>query len=373
MGAAIETIICPRCGEEIPLTEALLARVRGNIEADLETRYNQRLEAERETLRKEAQEDVGIQLTELKNEVQEKSEKLKQAQENELRLREERRLLEEGKEALKLEVSRRIDEEVSKIKGQYDLRDREKEEVIHGLRREVAELQRRLEQAPPQIRGEVLERSLEDILVSTFRTDQIEPVPRGTRGADVIQRVIQAGQRYGTIIWESKRRRTWSNSWIDKLKENQRRINAEIAIIATTALPSDINQFGFKDGVWVTCFPVVCEVATLLRQVILEVGKTKLALTGRGEKIEAIYEYLLSTAFNQKVEAIVEAVVSMKQGLDDEKRAMEKLWARREQEIWATIKGIAGMYGDMQGIIGPSLPKIERLELPAAREDLEEK
>jgi len=55
----------------------------------------------------------------------------------------------------------------------------------------------------------------------------------------------------------------------------------------------------------------------------------------------------------------------MKGDLDREKRAIEKSWAAREKQIDRVIRNVGGMYGDMEGIIGASLPKIASLELPS--------
>jgi hypothetical protein len=53
----------------------------------------------------------------------------------------------------------------------------------------------------------------------------------------------------------------------------------------------------------------------------------------------------------------------MKEGLEKEKVSMQKNWSAREMQIGRVIKNTVGMYGDMQGIIGATLPKIDYLEL----------
>lgn len=80
--------------------------------------------------------------------------------------------------------------------------------------------------------------------------------------------------------------------------------------------------------------------------------------------MELIYRYLCGTSFKQRVEAIVESFVSMKTDLDAEKRSMEKIWVKREAQIDRVIKNTAGMYGELQGIIGSALPEVKILELP---------
>jgi hypothetical protein len=86
--------------------------------------------------------------------------------------------------------------------------------------------------------------------------------------------------------------------------------------------------------------------------------------------MEALYQYLAGTEFKQKIEGIVEAFGSMQDLLNKERRAMERIWKQREKEIRRVIRNTAGLYGDMQGIIGGQIPAIPALELdrePARR------
>ena len=97
---------------------------------------------------------------------------------------------------------------------------------------------------------------------------------------------------------------------------------------------------------------------------MIEVYQARTALVGKNEKMEIIYKYLSGSEFRQRVEAIVESFVTMKEDLEAEKRAMEKAWAKREKQIQRVVQNTAGMYGDLQGIIGASLPEIKILQLP---------
>jgi len=78
-----------------------------------------------------------------------------------------------------------------------------------------------------------------------------------------------------------------------------------------------------------------------------------------------LYEYLSGPEFRQQIEGIVEAFVSMKKDLDAEKRAMEKIWGKREKQIERVVKNTGRMYGSLQGIVGSTLPELESLELKA--------
>jgi hypothetical protein len=59
----------------------------------------------------------------------------------------------------------------------------------------------------------------------------------------------------------------------------------------------------------------------------------------------------------------------MRTDLDREREAMRRLWAKREKEIERITENTIGMYGDMQGLVGSSMPSLPSLELGAIAED----
>jgi hypothetical protein len=314
----------------------------------------------------------------LRQQVAEKDEAIEEARKQELELRKRQRELEKKEKALELEVVLKIDEErckveeevASRIVEENRIKDIEREKQLSDLRKQIEDLKRKAEQGSQQTQGEAIELELEDVLRVNFPYDQIEPVGKGIKGADILQRVYTtAGQFCGTIIWESKNTKTWSDGWLEKLKDDQRTAKAEVAAIVTTTLPKDVSHFSCIEGVWVTDFSTVLGVASALRANLSQVAITKLAIEGKSDKMEMIYSYLSGTEFKQRVEAIVESFVSMKDDLEREKRAMESSWAKRDKQIHKVIHNVSGMYGDMQGIIGASLPKIDYLELPSPEDE----
>lgn len=86
------------------------------------------------------------------------------------------------------------------------------------------------------------------------------------------------------------------------------------------------------------------------------------------EKMEIIYQYLSGPEFRHRIEAILEPFTAMKEDLDAEKRAMDRTWAKREKQIQRVIQSTSGMYGDLQGLIGTSLPSMPLLEMPEEKE-----
>jgi hypothetical protein len=291
----------------------------------------------------------------------------------ELQLRRDKQKIEEEREKLALDVARKIDEERGKMKEevarqvseQHRLKEVEKDRHIEALKNQIEDLKRKAEQGPGEV-GETLEWILESTLKEHFKHDIIEPVPRGMRGADVMQRVCSTtGQVCGTIIWESKRVKNWSDGWIEKLKEDQREAKADIAVLVSTVLPRGITGIHQQNGVWIADYTLAIGLATALRHGLMEIAAAKTSMEGRSEKLEMLYDYLSGPQFRQQIEAIVDAFVSMSKDLDQERRAMEKIWAKREKQIEKVVKNTSRMYGSLQGIVGSTLPELKTLELKA--------
>ena len=160
----------------------------------------------------------------------------------------------------------------------------------------------------------------------------------------------------------------WSDGWIAKLRDDQRTLRADVAILVTASLPKGCTRFTVVDGVLVTDFACAAAVAGLVRTNLLQLAQTRSALVNKDQKLELLHRYLSGIEFRQRVEAIIEAFERMKEDLDQERRAAERQWAKRTKQIESVTFNISGMYGDLQGLV-PALPSIARLELPEA--DLE--
>jgi len=340
----------------------------------LELEVAQKLSAEREKASKSARAAVEAELAprmaELQADCDEKGKKLTAAQNAELTLRQEKSKLETERREWDLEKQRQIDAEKSRVREQAQrefaeaqrLKDAEKDTLVSALKSQIGDLQRRVEQGSQQLQGEVQELDLEGTLRSTFPIDELLPVPKGIRGADCLQRVAgPTGTPVGTILWESKRTRAWSDTWLPKLRSDQRESRADAAVLVTAVLPSGIERFGFVDGVWITDLVCAMPLAQALRYTLAQTAAARTASTGRETKMELLYAYLCGPEFRARVEGIVEAFTTMKADLDAERRATERQWAKREKQIDRVLKSTSGMYGDLQGIAGSSLPELPSL------------
>ncbi|MBC8192861.1 MAG: DUF2130 domain-containing protein [FCB group bacterium] len=403
-----EIIICPNCQFEIPLNEVLTHQIEDSLKKELQKdirKQEELLAARKEELRskeealkksetdlddklqlllkqkeaefiaqatKKAQSDSETTLKSLQQELEEKAKKLSESQATELELRKKSRDLEEREKTLALEVEKKlaagIDEAQQKAIKSFQeaqqLKDAAYEKKIADMAKAVDEAKRKAGQGSMQTQGEVLELSLEDALKSAFRYDDIEPVGKGVRGADVIQTVKDKSLKAcGKIIWESKNTKVWSQGWVQKLKDDQVAAGAEMAIIVTEAMPADLTDFGMVENVWVTTKTLAIPLAGALRDSLANLTYARNSAEGMSEKMKFLHQYIVGPEFRQKVEGIIETFSGMKAQLEKEKRAMTKLWKEREKQIDRVVENTSGMYGDFRGVIGADLKEISSLEL----------
>jgi hypothetical protein len=422
------TITCPNCRTEIRLTESLAAPLIENTRRQFEEKMTQkdaeiasralalkqqeeRLAESRRGLDQEVAAQVtaqvktqreiviaeeaakaksaaageieakGRELAELQELLESRNEKLAEAQKSQADLIRKQRELDDAKRELELTVEKRVQDGLVEVrdKARKEAEDGlkfkvlEKDQTIASMQQTIEELKRKSEQGSQQLQGEVLELELENLLRGRFPFDSIEPVAKGEFGGDVVHTVFsQNGQPCGSILWESKRTKNWSDGWLVKLREDQRTAKAEIAILVSQVLPKGVEAFDVVDGVWVTTPRAALPVATVLRHSLLQISLARQVTEGQQTKTEMVYQYLTGPRFRQRVEAIVEAFSSMQADLDKERRAIMKQWAKREEQIERVMGATVGMWGDFQGIVGRSLLEIEGLELEALSDDVDE-
>lgn len=345
-------------------------RVKGEeVEKLIRDAVEQRQVSIRMEQKQIAEAAVAASVKELNDRLAAREARLRQAEENELLLRKERDEFEQRKASFELELVRARDairEEVAKAKDEeYRLREKEKEMLVSDLKLQLDEMRRRAEQGSQQAQGEALEVDLESTLKQLFAHDRIEPVGKGVSGADLLQRVCTAGgQECGTILWESKRTRTWNNEWIDKLKQDKRTARASAAVIVSVTLPKDANQFDCRDGIWITSPALAGPVCSALRAGLIETAAARRAVAGRVDKSVAVYDYLSGPDFRDRIQAIVETFRTLQDDLDRERRAVTSLWAKREQQIRRLSSTTAQLYGELHAIIGSEMHVIGQLDLP---------
>ena len=365
-------IQCPKCGYEIPVSEALSTQILAELEAGLKADHEARLKRAVADAEQRARGTLDLEVADLKARLADQQQKRREAEAAELALRKEKTALEERARGLDLEVARKLDASKAELETairkaaaeEQDLKLKEKEKAIADLREALADAKRRSELGSQELQGEVLELDIQAALERQFPQDRIDPVLKGVRGADIQQRVRNERlEDCGLILWETKNAKNWAPAWIDKLKQDQLAAGAAAAVLVSVALPEGMEGFGRIDGIWVAGIRTWPALAIALREQILQVAYTRAASAGKNEKMELLYQYLAGDEFRQRLEAIVEAFTAMQAQIQRERRAMEKQWAEREKQIQRVIGSTSSMYGALQGIVGGGLAAIPALEL----------
>ena len=364
--------------KQIAAKDEEVERVRSIERTKQREEFDRKWDAERTKLEQyaaqRAKDQSRIELESVTSQLREKSQKLDDAKKRESALLRKEEALQEQAADLQLQVQRTLAAEREKIlekaktklSEEHQLKDAEKDKQLADMKKQIDALQRKAAQGSQQLQGEVLEESLEALLAAAFPTDDIRPVASGRRGGDIDHAITApGGQQAGRILWEAKNSKTWSDSWLDKARQDQRAAKGEEVIIVSTVLPKGVEHFGQVDGVWVSEPVYAIGLATALRAEIIKLGAVRASNGDRSTKMEQLYGYLCGTEFRQRVEAIVECFRAMQEELEQEKRAMERSWAKRGKQLERVLKSTAGMYGDLQGIIGrQALPTVKPLALP---------
>ena len=399
-------VTCPKCEHEFSLQEGFarhalegieatsaeeLARLREQERVAADKRAQQR-EREQQEMQRQAVEEArrqALQQAKLASEQAQQAsrqqiealtqqctaaqQQLAQLRAAELALREERQKLKDEKDALTLEVRRQVDAKLAERELQVRTQEQERvalekaelQKKLDDMATQMAEMQRRAEQGSQQLQGEVLELALEEALRRSFPLDVIAEVKKGQRGGDVKHHVhARSGACAGLVLWETKRAATWNAQWLAKLKDDMRECGADAGVLITTgtAVPREWaggTQFGLVDGVWVAVWSVAVQLGEALRAGLLDVHKQRLASAGKGEKMEAVYDYVTSPQFAQKLKAVLEAFQRMRDELESEKNQTLQRWARREKQLEAGKAALLGVGGELQGLAQQDLPQLE--------------
>ncbi len=421
--AAGETVVCPKCAHHFSLDQGITRQTIERYESDFAQAFDARREELEAAMAREAERKAGRQfgdqiaqlqqrLTDsgkaeqearalitkaqaeaktraqlefaqekqaLAEELADKENKLRQFRDAELQLRKQKQQLEEQQANLQLDLQRKLDEERQRLTEQigqkeaerYSLIEAEYRKKIEDAQRANEDLRRKLDQGSQQLQGEVLELELEHTLANTFVHDLIEEVKKGQRGADVLQTVrTPLGQSCGRIIWEAKRAEHWSDKWLQKLKDDQQAANADIAVLVTTVMPKGITApFARIGDVWVVTPQVMRPVAETLRVTLVEIQRLKQVNTGRNEKMEQLYNYLASAQFAQKVRTMLDSFEAMRADLEAEKRALQKIWIKRQAQIERVTGSMITVVGELQAIAHDSLPQLDAIEALAPPAD----
>lgn len=376
-------ITCPHCGQRFPLTAAFAEELashvlagkepvlREQITRDLQTQHAGELQAMQDRLRE--QQAIGKR----------DSEEITKLRATEVQLRQERRKLQDDRDAMAAEKERMRDEirkqewEAADRRAQelYESQLLQKDEAhsteIRGLEDKLRRVNTQLDEArrkgatgSRQEEGFTRQDLFAEELLRRFPADEITVTPRGMAGADVTQTVRVSSHDCGVILWECKRAANWSGTWIGKLADDVAEASADLGVIVSEELPASMENSGLVDGIWVASYPHAPTLATGLREAIMTTWRHRLANAGRDDTAAKVYDYIATGGFGDRYAAAERALDEQVEVLRREKRYYERAWAQREQQIEKTRVNLAGIVADLVRI-GAELPSTALAELPA--------
>ena len=379
-------ITCPNCNHQFSLSdlekhelEEMREKLQIELKADADKRalaWAQEQIAKSKLDADEANKRQTIELESLRKRDEEarKKEEAFFRQQNEFEML--KKNLEIEKDKARIDERKKLEEEYirqtqDKVRLELQKQDletekrlRAKDEQIAQMQRSIEDAKRKGEQGSMQIQWEIQEDALKELLAQSFPIDIISDVEKWIKWADIIQEVRNDfGQSVGVIAWESKSTKAWSESWVDKLKEDRLRVNADVSILVTAALPKEVEKFGLYKWVWLVEWAYVLPIAMMLRGQIESMSHLRTSLVSKDEKMEVLYNYLTSAKFKDKVENIIDAFRQMQDQVAEERRAFESRWKKRESLLEQVIKNTGGMYGDLGGVLGGKLATVDYLEL----------
>lgn len=406
-------IKCPNCGTSIDVQDILAHQLENEIQQKYQTQlaeekkkydaefeslnkakelfeqrkkqenelFQERLEKQlkedrkllEEKLKAKFQEEQSEQFSALQKELNEKSEQVKELSLARIEVEKLKREKTELKAIAEAEAQKSLNEtliaEKEKIRKQEEdkneLRFKELQKQLEDQKKLTLEMQRKQEQGSMQLQGEVQELAIEEWLASQFPLDTIEEIKKGARGGDCIQVVnTRTLQNCGSIYYESKRTKDFQSTWIEKFKADIREKGANIGVLVTEVMPSDMNRMGMKEGIWICNYDEFKGLCSVLRESIIQVSVAVSSQENKGDKMHMLYDYLTGNTFRLQVEAIVEGFTQMRTDLESEKRAMQNIWRKREKQIEKVTINTIDMHGSIKGIAGNAIQSVKILELP---------
>lgn len=406
------TVKCPECGSVIDVNDILKHQIEDKLkkelqikqhaaleelnkqkgilaqaEADFQAKKEKENELFKERLAKEkklAEEEIKAKLkqqlfeehqeslNDINRELEEKSKKLREFHKLESENAKLQREKDELRESLAAEGEIKLNETLKKERLIIAKREAEKSELqikellkqLNDQKKLTEDMRRKQQQGSMQLQGEVQELAIEEWLADSFPLDTVQEIKKGVTGADCHQIVnTYEHQNCGTIYYESKRTKSFSNAWVAKFKEDMAQKGADLGVIVSEVLPAGVERMAMiEKNLWVCTFQEFKSLSAVLRQSVIAVNSAVITQSNKGDKMSLLYDYLTGAEFRMQIEAIKDAFVEMQDDLNKEQRAAHSRWKRRQKQIEKVMINTTSMYGSIRGIAGSSVPLIQELE-----------
>jgi hypothetical protein len=389
------SINCPQCQTQIDISEILIK--------DIESRYKEKykdqlkeLESQKQSLETQIQKQVhsklliekakqkeeitraiqkehSEQIQFMQEDLQRQSSQLKTFHKQQAELQKLKREKDQLEDKIKAESEIQLNETMNRererlkktLDSKHQFKIQELEKQLSDQKKLTEEMQRKQHQGSMQLQGEIQELAIEEWLMKSFPLDDIEEIKKGALGGDCLQIInTTRNKNCGVIYYESKRTKSFQPQWIEKFKKDMQQKSADIGILVTQSMPKGWKRMGQEKGVWICDFEEFKSLSQVLRQAQIQVFQTRQSEENKGDKMVMLYDYMTSNSFKMQIQSIVEGFSQLKDDLEKEKRAMQRLWKTRETQLEKVLVNTIDMYGSVKGLAGPSMGVIEALDFP---------
>ena len=216
-----------------------------------------------------------------------------------------------------------------------------------------------------EIQGEVAEEVLTDMLEDAFPEDVISSIKKGQSGADVRQLVMtQSGYEAGSILFESKSTKSWSNGWVDKLRSDMQEDGSTVGLLVSKAFPANQSDLliQLEDRIWL-CKPglhVTAFVRALRQGILMGARREVLDEFASTSSKDTLYEYITGD-FVEQISNIARIHANLNDEIVKEKNAFKRKWSTREKTLDQLSDSMNGIVGSIIGIGVPSI-KLEKIK-----------
>ena len=366
-------ISCPCCGTKINVNDVLKEQLLDDLKVNLQNEENTFVKSHLTKIEEKGNKKINElklqsleEIKTLNQQLESKSETIKElngVKSEMIRLKREAKEIEESAD---LELHKKIHEALEKESERLvDLANQKSEFEIKALQKQLKdqveltnEMKRKQDQGSVQLQGEAGELIIEDWLNNRFKLDEIVEIKKGENGADCLQKINTREQfNCGSIYYESKRTKTFQNTWIEKFKNDIREKGADVGVLVTKTMPSGMEKICKINGVLVCGFNEFKVIAPVLRDSLIQLNNAQSAGENKADKMSVLYAFLTSNEFKLQIEGVVEGITEMQKDLIKEKNTHKKLWKQREKQLDKVVDNTLNMYGSIKGIAGKSVPE----------------
>lgn len=213
-------IQCPKCSNEIELTEQLAGPMLADLQASFndeqakqEAKATKALVAAQSQATDAAKAETAAEQAALEERIKAQDEKLREAQAAQAAAIKREQELKDKEAEMELTLQKMLAAErpalteklTCEANEKAELKLAEQEQVMQGMKRQIEALKQKSEQGSMQTQGEAAKIVLEETLGGAFPMGAFVPVAKGVSGADVRQDLTAANGIADSILWDSKR------------------------------------------------------------------------------------------------------------------------------------------------------------------------